>query len=83
MRLGNSFVVDCTVPFPSHDCYITAPNGTQYKSDSRFSILGGFCKKNIEKAEAVHNGTWSCSVAQKNGLPDEIITVEVRKPLNS
>lgn len=75
--LGNSFVVDCVVPYFSDYCHIVAPNGTQYEPDTNFLISSSLCMLNVKYATATDNGTWSCSIAQSNGIPDEIITVDI------
>lgn len=75
--LGNSFVVDCVVPYSSDYCHIIAPNGTQYEPDTNFFISSSLCSFNVKSATESDNGTWSCAIAQSNGVPDEIITVDI------
>ena len=66
------------VPYSSDYCYIIAPNKTQYKPDSRLQITTGLCMFTVDEATASDNGTWQCSIAQNNGIPDEVISVDVK-----
>lgn len=77
IHLGSSFVVDCIVPYTSNWCHIIAPNGTEYEPDTNLRTFSNLCILTVEYASESDNGTWSCSTAQSNGIPDEIITVEI------
>jgi hypothetical protein len=77
VRMNHSLIIDCPVPYSSDYCYITGPDGTQHKPDSSLQINSGLCFLSINEASASDNGTWICSIAQKNGLPDDTITIDV------
>jgi hypothetical protein len=75
--MNHSLIIDCPVPYSSDYCYITGPDGIQHKPDSSLQINSGLCFLSISEASASDNGTWICSIAQKNGLPDDTITIDV------
>lgn len=77
IHLGSSFVVDCVVPYSSNVCHVIAPNGTEYEPDTNLRTSSSLCILTIEHATESDHGTWSCSIGQNNGIPDEIITMEI------
>lgn len=63
--------------YTSDLCHIIAPNGTEYEPDISFKTSSNFCTLTVQNATETDNGTWSCSIGQNNGIPDEIVAIEV------